>query len=599
MDAFEREMKATFLEEATQLLRDVEKEFLELEHRPTDSGIIDKLFRLAHNLKGSGKAVGFGEMGDFTHVLESLLLMIKQGELRVSPEIMSILLKCNDHLVKWVELLLTDLSAKVDSSALISVMTDVLGRAATQPAKAVEIAPASRATGGAAASDSIDRGAPKVERVKSPLPERSKGGGGGGWHFAQASKGSQEAHGAHGGRDESIRVSLKRVDTLLNYVGELVIFQTVMTQHQAQIPSALLQKTVGQLAKITKDIQGLSMSLRMVPLNATFQKIQRTVRDTGQLLGKEVHLEISGEDTELDKTVVEVLGDPLVHLVRNALDHGIESPDERARAGKARTGRVSLAAFQRGGKIVIEIRDDGRGLNPEVLRAKAKEKGILNASREMSDEEAKFLIFHPGFSTKTEVTEVSGRGVGMDVVKTNIENLEGAIEIDSTVGEGSCFRILLPLTLAIIDGMVVRIGDEKYVIPISHVHESIQPEKSQIHDVTGMQPMLSLRGESLPLFQLGEALHRRLPSRTPWESTALIFRLGARAYALQVDAMLGQQQVVIKQLGLEVRNTPGLAGAAILGDGKVAMILEMSEIVHALEAGSQGHGQVERSREAA
>jgi two-component system chemotaxis sensor kinase CheA len=538
-------------------------------------------------------------MGDFTHVLESLLLMIKQGELRVSPEIMSILLKCNDHLVKWVELLLTDLSAKVDSSALISVMTDVLGRAATQPAKAVEIAPASRATGGAAASDSIDRGAPKVERVKSPLPERSKGGGGGGWHFAQASKGSQEAHGAHGGRDESIRVSLKRVDTLLNYVGELVIFQTVMTQHQAQIPSALLQKTVGQLAKITKDIQGLSMSLRMVPLNATFQKIQRTVRDTGQLLGKEVHLEISGEDTELDKTVVEVLGDPLVHLVRNALDHGIESPDERARAGKARTGRVSLAAFQRGGKIVIEIRDDGRGLNPEVLRAKAKEKGILNASREMSDEEAKFLIFHPGFSTKTEVTEVSGRGVGMDVVKTNIENLEGAIEIDSTVGEGSCFRILLPLTLAIIDGMVVRIGDEKYVIPISHVHESIQPEKSQIHDVTGMQPMLSLRGESLPLFQLGEALHRRLPSRTPWESTALIFRLGARAYALQVDAMLGQQQVVIKQLGLEVRNTPGLAGAAILGDGKVAMILEMSEIVHALEAGSQGHGQVERSREAA
>jgi two-component system chemotaxis sensor kinase CheA len=376
----------------------------------------------------------------------------------------------------------------------------------------------------------------------------------------------------------------------MNNVGELVILQTVLSQHQHLFQSVLVQKTVSQLAKITKEIQEVSMSLRMVPLRQTFQKMQRIVRDTSKALGKEVNLVLGGEDTEIDKTLVDNLNDPLVHLIQNAVDHGIESLEARRAKGKPDVGTLSLTAFHRGNSIVIEVRDDGAGLDAQKLRVKATEKGILKPNQVLTDAQARLLIFAPGFSTKSEVSEISGRGVGMDVVKTNVERLlHGSIEIDTEVGKGTCFRVVLPLTLAIIDGMVASAGDARYIIPLSHVQESIQPKKEDISYVTGMGEILNLRGASLPLYRLSSVLGHA-PKTDGLGIAIVVSREGAgtsddngsaesSAFSVMVDEILGQQQVVIKQLGREIRNLRGVSGGAILGDGKVALILDLGELV--------------------
>jgi two-component system chemotaxis sensor kinase CheA len=394
-----------------------------------------------------------------------------------------------------------------------------------------------------------------------------------------AKKSPDTAKASASSEDESIRVSLRRLEDLINNVGELVILQTVLNQHRHLIESSLLNRTISQLAKITKDIQDTSMSLRMVPLKQSFQKMQRIVRDTSKVLGKEIHFELIGEHTELDKTVVDQLGDPLVHLIRNAVDHGIESADDRIAAGKPAAGNVSLSAAHKGGKIVIEIKDDGKGLDPVKLKNSAIEKGILKPNQAISDKDAIHLIFAAGFSTKKEVTEVSGRGVGMDVVKTNIEKkLGGEIQLETELGKGSTFRIVLPLTLAIVDGMVIRSGTDRYIVPLAQVHESLQPQASDVHSVSGLGEVLSLRGEELPLIRLTQVLGRKSEDRPASECIAIVVRNGEAPFSMLVDDILGQQQIVIKQLGGEVRNLKGVTGGAILGDGKAALILDLNEI---------------------
>jgi len=311
-------------------------------------------------------------------------------------------------------------------------------------------------------------------------------------------------------------------------------------------------------------------------LKQTFQKMQRIVRDTARALDKKINFELIGEDTEVDKTLLEKLGDPLVHMVRNAVDHGIESAEKRKAAGKIEAGSIKLAAFHRSGSLVIEIRDDGGGLDAAKLTAKAIEKGILKPGTTLNERDAHQLIFASGFSTKTEVTDVSGRGVGMDVVKTNITQMQGEIQIDTEIGKGSCFRIVLPLTLAIVESMVIRSGKDDYVIPLSHVHESLRPVAGDIHFASGLGEILHLRGESIPLYRLGEILGT---SKSRADGIAIVVRTHEKPFAILVDDILGQQQVVIKALGKELRNIKGFSGSAILGNGRPALILELHDLV--------------------
>lgn len=600
MDDFERELKVGFLDEAAQLLTDTEQCFLNLESSSDDPTVIEKIFRLAHNLKGSARGVGFNEMGEFTHRFESLLLKLKNKEIPVNSGIVSLLLECNDLLSRWVEALKADLSASFEFSDLYARLQNYLDgkveAAGSVPAEDVKPDPVPDA--------------PSADMFAEPLPAMSEpmqmaSGEPDMTPLSPPPSPAVEAHPAPpvevahqtpkaeakpkaAQQDESLRVSGRRLEKLMNNVGELVILQTVLDQQKSQTSSPLLQKTISQLAKITKDIQDISMSLRMVPLKPTFQKMQRIVRDTSNALGKEIDFVLSGEETEIDKSVVENIGDPLVHLVRNAVDHGIEDAAERTAADKPVKGRVELKAFHRGGNIVIEIVDDGKGLDAEKLRKKGFEKGIFRQGQTVSDKDAYMLIFHPGFSTKAVVTDISGRGVGLDVVKTNIEKmLKGEVQLETVLGKGTTFRILLPLTMAIIDGMVVMAGTEKYIIPIAQIKESIQPVKSDIHHFKGIGDVLSLRGTNYPLLRLTTVMGRKAEEKPLHEGIAMIIEAGESPYAVFVDDILGQQQVVIKQLGEEIRGLKGVSGGAILGDGRAALILDLTELAARVPQASQ------------
>jgi two-component system chemotaxis sensor kinase CheA len=376
--------------------------------------------------------------------------------------------------------------------------------------------------------------------------------------------------------DETIRVKLSRIDSLNNVLGELVILQTLLSQRRFQyIEDELSNKSIGMMNKLFKEVQGISMSLRMLPLKSTFQKMSRIVRDTSKLLGKEVELVIIGEETEVDKTVLEKLADPLVHIIRNAVDHGLELPVDREGSGKEAKGRVTLSAFHEGNSLVIEVVDDGKGIDPEVLLKKAQEKGIVG-NRKLDQQEILNLIFHPGFSTKAEVTEVSGRGVGMDVVKTNIEQLGGEVNLTSKLGKGSTFKIILPLTLAIIDGMVISSGEEKFVIPLSQVNEITQFDVKEIQYFSGVTPMIKLRGEVLPLFFLEEKVNGTKNSLE--RVTVIVVRNQNLSFGVALEDIHQQQQIVVKKLGQDIKNQKGLMGSAIMSDGRPSLILDIIEM---------------------
>ena len=596
MDDFERELKAGFLEEAAQLLTDAEQSFLSLEANPNDSALLDKIFRLAHNFKGSAKAVGFDQLGAFAHVFESLLLKVKNGEVAKTSGVISLLLRCNDHLNVSVKALQADMSAIVDGGALLTELEAGLqgklpeaggaAPSATAPEVPEEIFSAEDAGALLAAETDrrVEEAAQAEAKISGPTPITEcvpSSANGVPMPAPLAAIQPQAPAAAPASKptavEESIRVSLGRVERLINIVGEMVILQTVLREQVYSSDPTLLRRTAHQLGKVTKEVQDISMSLRMVPIKQTFQKMQRIVRDTATLLNKKVHLHIQGEETELDKTVLESISDPLVHLIRNACDHGIEVAEKRKAAGKQEEGNIHLGAFQESGKLVIEIRDDGGGINGPLLLQKAKEKGVVAANATLGERECVNLIFHPGFSTKQEVTEVSGRGVGMDVVRTNIEALQGEIQIQTEIGKGTTFRVVLPLTLAIIDGMVVRCGEERFVIPLAQVHESMRPGPQDTQFNVGLGEMLILRGECMPLVRLGGSLGRK-ESRGVTDSIAIVIRATGKPYAVLVDDIVGQYQIVIKKLGHELSRLKVFSGSAVLGDGRPAFILDPAEL---------------------
>ena len=654
MDSFEQELKAGFLEEATQLLTEAEQCFLLLESNPGDITTLEKIFRIAHNIKGSSKAVGFDALGAFTHEFESFMLKCKSGIIPILPSTITLLLKCNDHIKQFIDLLRDNHSAGLDCDSLVAEIHDFkaeepapqeMNEATPEAAPQTEEIPVATSQ---AASEPVLEAADeisilpeipspevvsketispaevnppeeemislneikiltKITQEEPPVPSQkvvsppevtpefapamkpqvpAQPAKPVGTPSPQPAKKSNAANAANPAApstatpaEESIRVSLSRLEKLLNFVGELVILQTVLKEQVYSPNPQILRKTIHQMGKVTKEVQELSMSLRMIPLKQTFQKMQRIVRDTCSVLGKKVQFTLQGEDTEVDKTVLEALSDPLVHLIRNAVDHGIESPEDRIAKGKPETGKVTLRAFHESGKLVIEIKDNGGGIPAEKLRQKAIEKGILNAGQTLTDKEAIHLIFHPGFSTKTEVTEVSGRGVGMDVVKTNIEHMQGEVLVETVLNEGSTFRIILPLTLAIIDGMVVKCGDDRFVIPLSHVHETVKPETKDLKFATGVGEILLLRGENLPVVRLSQALGKKKTAKSTLEQIAIIIRTQGNPFAALVDDVIGQHQVVIKKLGSEIQHLRGYSGSAILGDGKPALILELGDLM--------------------
>ncbi len=560
MDEFEIELKKDFLTEAKDLLSNTEQSFLELEKDPTNKTLIDAIFRFAHNLKGTSRAVGFGEIAELTHKAENLLLEIKQEKIIASDRVVSTLLIFNDKVREMIEGLSENLDATFDCVALMADLERIIAGEEAAPVAEAEVsapAPEAFAEEVTATAEVVEEthveeanvipmtaAAPKVEKKEVKKEPRKD--------------------------DETLRVSLNRLEKLNDLVGELVILQTVVESSLSKVGE---NKTARSLAKLCKDIQDLSMSMRMVPVGPTFQKLNRIVRDTSKLLNKKVDLRLIGEDTEIDKTVVESLGDPLVHIIRNAIDHGVELPEERAASGKSEEGVVEVMAFHEGNFLIIQITDDGKGINGERLVQKAKQKGIIPQHAQLSEQQAIELIFHPGFSSKDEVSEVSGRGVGMDVVKTNIEALGGEVKVRSKVGQGSCFRLMLPLTLAIIEGMLIRSGGQSLVVPKGQVQEVIRVEGDMLTKMTGRRPYLTLREEVIPFFKLEEDLGAVQKSDS--SPIAIIVKHGDMTFGVGISDIMRQQQVVVKPPTREITGKQGVMGTTILGDGKPALILDL------------------------
>lgn len=599
MDEFEKELKIGFLEESTQMLDEAEQVFLDLESSSSNPEIIDSLFRMAHNLKGTARAVGFGDVAEFTHQMENLILKIKEKEVAITPEVISVLLECNDFVREMVNGLTADLEAKFDISKTVARINSVMEADTLGPSNAKaefssvnEVSSEEEITVDdeylsvkdipsaddfpTTEEDIIPETVTKEEVVNldtnvvnQPVLNQATN--------QEPQKNSSNTNSAR--IDESVRVNLSRLDKLNNFVGELVILQSVLNENSLNIESQIIIKTLRQLTKISNEIQELSMSLRMIPIKQTVQKMQRIVRDTSKALNKKVQLNILGEETQVDKTILEHITNPLVHIIRNAVDHGLETPEERLVAGKSETGTVTINAYHEGNSLIIKVTDDGHGIDPAKIRKKAIERKLISSSSDLSDKEIIQFIFAPGFSTKEEVSEISGRGVGMDVVNQSLRLLSGGIEVDSVVGKGSVFKIHLPLTLAIIEGMVIQLGEEKYVIPKTQVFETLKPKKENVSYITGVGEVLDLRGTPIPLRRLSRLLQRPIKESPAHEQIAIVIQVDSNQVAILVDDILRQQQVVIKQLGKEVLSQSSFVGSSILGDGMPAIIVDLYKFV--------------------
>lgn len=546
MDEFEKTLKLGFIDEALQLIEEFETLLLELEQEPEKQQTIDGIFRLVHNIKGSSKAVGFESLGIFCHELETYMLDIKNGVKKVTKNVIDKLLFSKDVMTSTLYNHKSDLNKPVDLTEEVKMLKLEDGSSAITSSSS-ETTTVSENTDEA----QIVNDGPVQFNAKKKVQITSNG-------------------------DESVRVNLKRVDNIINAVGELVVLQSVLREQVGQTGvGTKASRVTDDLGKIIKEVQDLSMSLRMVPAKTLVQKLQRICRDTSAGLDKDVRFVIQGEETEIDKTILDMISDPLVHLVRNAVDHGFETKDERSQTDKVQQCELILSISYEGGKLLIRVKDDGKGLDRERIQNKAVEKGIIKAGVTLSDQQIHELIFAPGFSTKQAVTEVSGRGVGMDVVKTSVEALGGQIEIKSQFKKGTEFIIQLPLTLAIIDGMVVRIGTSQYVMPLAQVSETFKVDASYVEKASG--DLYCLRGKDFPMFNLSRMLN---PKSGKFEGgIGILSHSGKFSFVALVEDIVGQQQIVIKQVGAELSDLRGYIGSAVLGDGKPALILDLAELV--------------------
>jgi two-component system chemotaxis sensor kinase CheA len=559
ISADDASLAVEFITEATGHLESAEANLLKLEES-RDPETINAIFRSFHTIKGVAGFLNLKQIGALAHAAENLLDLARKGKVEIVGTNVDIVLESIDQL-----------------KALLVALQNALGTGeaiAAQPALPGLISRLHAAAAGesttAAKAEAPATVAPDVQSA----PEN-----------ALDAKGPGSARGVTS--EATVKVATDRLDSLINTVGELVIAQSMVSQDVLALSagSQRVQRNVAHLSKIARELQELSMSMRMVPIQGVFQKMARLARDTARKAGKEIDFQMVGGETELDRNVVEAISDPLVHMVRNSVDHGVEPADKRVAQGKSRAGLVQLKAYHEAGNIVIEITDDGRGLNKQRLVEKAIAAGIVQPGEQLADQEIFKLVFHPGLSTAEKITDISGRGVGMDVVKRNVEALRGRIDIASSEGKGSTFTIRLPLTLAVIDGLVVRIGQHRYIIPILTVEQSLRPTSAQISTIQGRGEMCSLRGRLLPLYRLYRLFGVTPTTEDPTQALVVIVQDDDRRACLLVDELVGQQQVVIKSLGESLGTVQGVSGGAILGDGSISLILDVAGLIKMAMAG--------------
>jgi two-component system chemotaxis sensor kinase CheA len=592
-----QELLGEFYAEALEHLQQIESALLVLDQRPDDPEALNSMFRSFHTFKGNAGFLGLVPMQSLAHEVESLLDLARNGELRLTPVIITEILSSRDALQALTQQVAVALekgeipktivpvvhlmrSVKRLAQGATSAHTDHAPAPADNPPAVSAVVPVSAPTPLAAPEPAAAPPVAASSPVASPTAAAAVAPTTANTPVAAVAENTGSTKAAGG---PTVRVNTEKLDSLMDVVGELVIVQSQLIESARvlSVEGSPLHRNVVQLSRIAKELQHTAMSLRMIPIKQTFQKMERLARDLANSFGKKVHFTVSGEDTELDRTVVEEIGDPLVHMVRNALDHGLETPAQRAASGKSDTGTVHLYAYHQGSNIVIELKDDGRGIDPDRIYKKAVEKGLIAAGAHLSRDEIFALIFAPGFSTAEKVTAVSGRGVGMDVVKRNIQKLRGKIEITSEVGHGSVFKIKLPLTMAIIDGLVVRVGTDKFILPSTSVQMALRPSRESISTVHGQGEVLELRGRILPLHRLHRRFGIPCDAQQPWEGIVVLVEHSGRVSALMVDEMVSKQEVVIKNLGAYLQGLPGVAGGAILGDGNIALILDPVSLLQA------------------
>jgi two-component system, chemotaxis family, sensor kinase CheA len=532
-------MIGDFIGEAREHLEMIEQELLILEQSPQNSEPIHAIFRSFHTIKGLAGIFNLTSTRDLAHEVETLLDLVRNGALPATPSLVDVVLACADRLGEIVDRLDADRSGV---SVVLPDNAELLERLRN------EMMP------------------PDEEPSATPTYETGES-----TEVSTAKRRSSDSSIAN------VKVDTAKLDYLVDMVGELVIAQSLV-QHDPsllQLGEPRLGRNLSQLGRITTDLQKIAMSLRVVPIRQTFQRMQRAFRDLVKKSGKLAELELAGEDAELDRSIVEQLADPLMHMIRNSVDHGLEAPGEREKTGKPTAGKVRLAASHQSGNVLIEVSDDGRGLNRAKILKKAIERGLIPEDANLPVDKILELIFEPGFSTADQISDVSGRGVGMDVVKKQIQKLRGRIEIRSEPGQGTTFLLRFPLTLAIIDGLTVRVAGERYILPLHCVHEIFRPIADSIYRVNGSQEVVMVRDRVIPLMRLYQMLGRTPASTDPYEGILIAAELEGRRYCLLVDELLGKQQVVIKSLGEYLGTMPGVSGAAIMGDGAVGLILDL------------------------
>jgi two-component system chemotaxis sensor kinase CheA len=590
---FDDEMIGLFCAESQDLLQEMEQGVLTLERNPADAASIDTVFRVFHTFKGNAGVLNLVVLQRLTHELESVLDAARRGQLRLDREAIGLILAGGDVLRRYVD------------ESLRQVAGEQRGRSIRLPIPALtdRVKALLRGEGAGLAATPTAVAPPAPPRSLEPLPVKpaeaspppavfeappaaappptaelvAAAGHVAGERLSAAAAPPSAAPVAAG----TVRVDTRKLDGLIDLVGELVVAQSLVVQSPEvrSLGSQHLDRCLGQLRGITSDLQRTAMALRMVPVGGVFRRMGRLVRDLSVELGKEIDLRLVGEETELDRSLVEELADPLMHMIRNSADHGIEPPAARVAAGKPTTGTITLRAFHQGGFVVIRIEDDGRGLAADRILAKAIERGLVQPGDPLDRAEILDLIFAPGFSTAERVTGLSGRGVGMDVVRRGIESLRGRVEVESVEGRGTTFTLYVPLTLAIIEGLIVGVGDQRYIVPTLSVRESFRPLPGTVVTVHGRGELVEVRGRLTPVLRLGRHLGTPTTTDDPAQGIVVVVESGQEVRCLLVDELVGKQEVVIKSLGDVFRRQPAFAGAAILGDGRVGLILDVNTLV--------------------
>ncbi|MGE5806082.1 MAG: chemotaxis protein CheA [Ignavibacteria bacterium] len=576
-----KEILDSFLVETKEIMEKLDVDLVEMENRPDDTELLNQVFRSFHTIKGTSGFLGLNKLTLITHRCEDILNKLRKKESKINTSVMDAVLNSFDKIKELVSSVEFNLNEDVDITNSINVLNKII-EDMNKTGNKVNDENSSEEERKGNARKKIICEPQQIElssknQAATVIPELTK-------EESSSKKISRE--------ENSIRVDIERLDELLNIASELVLGRNRLTQVYSEFAHEFegtkLDKDLSEAAKqidlMTNELQLLVMKTRMVKIGKVFTRFPRLIRDLSKEAGKKIKLILRGEETELDKTLIEEINDPLIHLVRNSIDHGIELPEERKAKGKNPVGTIILSAEQEGNNIIINVTDDGGGINPEVIREKAVSKGLISEekAKELTKQELLNLIFLPGFSTAKVVTNISGRGVGMDVVKTNVAKLRGIINIDSEVGTGTTINIRLPLTLAIIPGMIVEINEETIVIPLNSVIEVVRVHSDNIKSINEKE-VIMMRDTIIPIFEISRMIYRKESYQNKIWQHVVVVGIAEKKFGIKVDKLIGQKEVVIKSLGNYLGTIEGIAGSTILGDGTVVMILDINEILNQIE----------------